>query len=121
MGREQNSTVWVLELGFSISLCDLEVHALFAVCYFTFLLFISNIFCTGLCNLHSHIPISITRHFKICHSRLEIANLDNNNSYHLLGIGLGTWLNAEGSKCVDSCSFHDNPWKYVLLFPFYRK
>ena len=60
MGREQNSTVWVLELGFSISLCDLEVHALFAICYFTFLLFISNIFCTGLCNLHSHIQISIT-------------------------------------------------------------
>lgn len=52
-----------------------------------FLLFISNIFCTGLCNLHSHIPISITRHFKICPFQVkEIANPDN-NSYHLLGIG----------------------------------
>lgn len=50
-----------------------------------------------------------------------MATLDNNNSYHLLGTGLGTGLNAKGFQCVDLCSFHDNPRKYVLLFPFYQK
>lgn len=60
------------------------------------LLLINNILCAVLCNLRSHIPISVTQHFKNCCSKLEMATpiIIITIIYWARALGLGLVLKA---------------------------